>query len=94
MNSSCDEEDISDEECWELLDITILRRRRIIRPRPNHFNIFNDAEFYKRFRMSKRSAYTVLELIAPFIKNPTNWYRPINQEHTICIICTFSGIIH
>lgn len=72
MSSSC-EEDMNDEEVWELINKTILRRKRTIRTRPNHFHIFDDVDFYARFRMSKKSAYSVLELIGPNIKNPKTW---------------------
>lgn len=67
-----DQEDISDEELHENV-LVFQRRPKTIRPRPNHFNIWEDDEFYNRFRLSKNSANMLLELIGPNIQHPTNW---------------------
>lgn len=61
----------SDEEYYNI--IVRVHRERHIRPRVDHFSIWDDMEFYKRFRMSKQSAHMVLEQIRHKIQNPTNW---------------------
>lgn len=73
MDFSSDDEDYSDSEVYANLNKTIVRKPRTIRTRPNHFYLYDDGEFLKRFRLTKLSAYNVLELIGPHIKNPTNW---------------------
>lgn len=73
MDYSSEDEDFSDSEIFKNLNKTIIRRSKTIRTRPNHFNLYNDGEFRERFRLSKYSAYNVLELIGPHIKNSTNW---------------------
>lgn len=83
---SSDEEDISDEEITAILNAETLRKPRTIRLRPNHFHVFGDSEFYERFRMSKRSAYSILDLIGQHIKNPTNWSIYIHTYiYNICM---------
>lgn len=73
MDISSDESDYSDAEVSEILTITILRRKRVISTHPNHFNIFDEKDFFERFRLTKASAYSVLELIGEHIRHPTNW---------------------
>lgn len=73
MDSSSDEEALSDEEMYRVFNITMLRKSRTIMPRPNHFDLFVERDFFVRFPLSKASAYSILELIALHIKNKTNW---------------------
>lgn len=73
MEYSSDDEDFSDSESYEILNKTIVRKPRTVNTRPNHFHLYTDKEFVQRFRLTKLSAYRVLELIGPHIKNPTNW---------------------
>lgn len=76
-----DQEDISDEEITIMK--TTFRRQRTIRNRPNHFNEWDDNDFITRFRLSKASAYSVLDLIASHITHKTDWsvivYTNINH---------------
>lgn len=69
MNSESD--DLSDAEYAAV--IGDVNRNRIIRLRPNHFDIWDDVDFYRRFRLSKQTAHIVLNKIAPYIENTTNW---------------------
>ena len=71
MFFSSDDEDYSDSEIYANLNIIIIRKPRTIRTRPNDFHLYNDLEFYQRFRLSKQSAYMVLQLIGSHITNPT-----------------------
>lgn len=64
-------EDISDEE--NLILVANVRREKRIQFRTNHFNYWDDIEFFDRFRMSKNSAYIVLEQIRSQIENATKW---------------------
>lgn len=52
-----EEDDIGDEGMQLILPRMQHRRRpRIFRMRSNHFHVWNDREFYERFRLSKESA--------------------------------------
>lgn len=73
MSFSSDLEDISDQEMCEEFCYEVIRKQSTIMTRTNHFNLLGDNEFYVRFRLTKASAYAVLELIGPHIKNKTNW---------------------
>lgn len=48
------------------------RRRRIIRPRPNDFEVWDEKDFFQRFRLSKRAVGNILEEIEDTIRFPTN----------------------
>lgn len=57
-------------ELFELKKLRYFLKRRnkrihTFRERPNHFDAWNDAEFLKRFRLSKKSAIMVLDKIKP-----------------------------
>lgn len=73
MICSSDDEDIFDAEIVDFLEHKIRKPPKYLRERPNHFHLLGDKDFYQRFRLTKESAYCVLELIAPLIKRPTNW---------------------
>lgn len=64
-------EDISDEEYFNI--IVGVRRERRIRLRTNHFDVWGYEDFFRRFRMSKQSARTILDQIRPEITNATSW---------------------
>lgn len=66
-----DNENMSDEENASIA--LYIRRTRVIRYRPNHFERWDDCEFYNRFRMSKQTAKLILNQIAPRIENKTKW---------------------
>lgn len=65
--------DISDMEAMEIVARHAVRRKKIIRMRPNNLNMYDDVDFRNRFRMSKASVYMVLQLIGPHIGHPKNW---------------------
>jgi len=56
---------IQDEEDFEELAVMIAfpMERRVIRKRPDHFDVWNDSAFIDRFRLSKEAANFVLDLI-------------------------------
>lgn len=70
MNSDLDIENESYQDYASVIGYA--RRTKVIRLRPNHFDIWGDAEFYNRFRMSKQTAKMVLNQIASRIENKTN----------------------
>lgn len=74
-NSESDFEDISDEENFAI--IARVRREKRVRWRTDHFNYWDDIDFFDRFRMSKHSAYIVLEQIRSKIENKTRWYEMV-----------------
>lgn len=47
------------------------RRPRFIRERQDHFRDLDDVDFQRRFRLSKRNALAVLELIDHNLEYPT-----------------------
>lgn len=47
-------------------------RQYIVRERPDHLNIWNDSEFFNRFRLSKETVLAILELIEEEIRHKTN----------------------
>lgn len=47
-------------------------RPRFIRERLDHFRDLDDVDFVRRFRLSKRCALMVLELIEPRLEYPTD----------------------
>lgn len=53
MDYSSADEDFSDFDISENLNLTIIRKPREVRTRPNNFNIYNDFEFVERVRLSK-----------------------------------------
>ena len=63
---------IYDDYLEEFLNVLI--RRRI--ERIQHFEIWNDLEFYKRFRMTKETCMAVLQKIEHLLEYPTDRYRP------------------
>lgn len=50
----------------------IIRNEKIFRKRKNYFELFNEDEFLKRFRLKKQTVENVLEEIHHEIKYPTN----------------------
>ena len=71
MICSSDEEDMYDAEISEFLRFKMKKKPSHITLRLNYFNLLGDREFHERFRLTKASAYCVLNLIAPHIKRPT-----------------------
>lgn len=61
-----------DEDMLELIDVIgPQRRRKVFRRRENHFLKWNDEEFVKRFRLSKKAVRFVLQQIDGTISHPT-----------------------
>ena len=59
-------------ELFELKKLRYFLKRRekrvhTFRERPNHFDVWNNDEFLKRFRLSKKSAKMVLDKIEPML---------------------------
>ncbi len=57
--------------------ISFARKRKVFRRRANHFRIWNDKEFYDRFRLSKYVVKYVLSLIEDKISTPTTRYLDV-----------------
>lgn len=49
------------------------RRPKIIRNRPNYFDLWDDHDFFVRFRLRKNTVRHVLASIRGMIENPTDW---------------------
>ena len=65
------ESDESNEDYEVIMNAVINRRPRIFRERKNFFNYFDDADFRRRFRLTKRAAWTILEIIRHKIAHKT-----------------------
>ncbi|KAF6207350.1 hypothetical protein GE061_018591 [Apolygus lucorum] len=52
----------SDEDFQQLLEV-VVPRRRIVRERVDHFNIWDDTDFFARFRLTKEGISVILDLI-------------------------------
>ena len=73
-----------DEECFEVSDedesilryVRQMKRRkdRVVRPRPNHFAIWDENEFINRFRLSKETVHMIIQQIQDTIRSPTERY--------------------
>ena len=63
--------DESDMEYEIAVNVIINRRPRMLRQRRNFFLFYDEVDFRFRFRMSKRAAWMVLELIRDKIKHET-----------------------
>lgn len=57
-----------------------IRRQRVVRRRPNHFEIWDNKEFFQRFRLSARTIENILEELDDVLRYPTNRYI----EYTAC----------
>lgn len=57
----------------ELIDDVIPDRGYGLRPRTDHFNKWNDDEFYNRFRLSKPTVEFILQQIGRDLQNRTEW---------------------
>lgn len=66
MESDCDYEIIA--------KVIVERRPRIMRERRNFFTFYDEEDFRCRFRISKKAAWTILELIRHKIKHNSDRY--------------------
>ncbi|KAB0805305.1 hypothetical protein PPYR_02275 [Photinus pyralis] len=53
-------------------ELIMLRRPKIYRERKNHFQNYDDLDFFDRFRLTKRTVVSILNQIEPQIALPTN----------------------
>lgn len=49
------------------------RRSRVVRQRPDHFEMWGDFEFLERFRLSKNTVRFIVDKLRNVITSPTNW---------------------
>ncbi|KAL1500732.1 hypothetical protein ABEB36_006179 [Hypothenemus hampei] len=77
-------EDLSDDEdILELVNIELfqnVRAQKVFRIRENHFQKWNDTEFFQRFRLSKNGVRFVLTYIANDIAHPTERNHALSAE--------------
>lgn len=69
--------DVSDEDDNILRYIRHINKRRkdrVVRPRPNHFAIWDEKEFIARFRLSKETVHMIIQKIENTIRSPTERY--------------------
>lgn len=67
------EELTDDEDFFELVQMILNPRcKRIIRRRPDNFNMWRDEEFIARFRLSKVAFEYILNQIEDIISHPTD----------------------
>lgn len=71
--------DNSDSDDEFLMNIAIFRTRRVknVQERIDHFNKWNDDEFFSRFRLSKRAVQFLLEHIEEQLQSWTERYVSI-----------------
>jgi hypothetical protein len=73
----------SDSDDEEMINIVehLARPRKVprVQMRKDHFNYWDDEEFYRRFRLSKETIVLLLDQITDAIKHPTNWYVIIRK---------------
>lgn len=69
-----DIEIFSDSDDEDLIDFVnmVYKRPYTIRIRPDHYNAWDDEDFFARFRLSKETVQQVLESIQHLIRFPTN----------------------
>ncbi|KAL4713404.1 hypothetical protein ACJJTC_010389 [Scirpophaga incertulas] len=84
-SSSSDDEDITDFINY----CTTPRRVRLYRTRINHFQNWDEGEFYNRFRLTKSAAYVVLEQIKDNIKWPTTRNRALLPYQMLLLTLKF-----
>ncbi|XP_049699813.2 putative nuclease HARBI1 [Helicoverpa armigera] len=65
------------------------RKERIIRPRPDHFRIWDSKEFHRRFRLRKESVQYLLSLIENKIKHQTERNQCISPMLQLLIALRF-----
>lgn len=68
-------------------DEEVARRPRIIRPRPNFFEKYDEKDFFDRFRLTPRTAERIMEDISGLIEHPTD------RSVFIKILDTFSNYL-
>lgn len=49
-----------------------IRKQRVVRNRPNHFEIWDNKEFFQRFRLSPQTIENILEEVEEVLQYPTN----------------------
>jgi len=68
-----DDENEADDDFVHLAELVAFpRRAKVIRERPDHFNVWSDEEFLNRFRLKKDTIKFILRLIEPKIKSQTS----------------------
>lgn len=66
--------DSDDDEFMEfVLLITFPRRRKVVRQRPDHFEMWRDHEFLERFRLAKNTVRFIVDKLRNAISSRTNW---------------------
>ena len=71
-----EESDSSDFENEIVTLNQLVRRKKIFHQRINYFEIYNEEEFLKRFRLKKQTVKTFAYLLA----NPTNTLSSVNEK--------------
>jgi len=65
-----DDENEADDDFVHLAELVAFpRRAKVIRERPDHFNVWSDEEFLNRFRLKKDTIKFILRLIEQTIKS-------------------------
>lgn len=77
------DENEADDDFVNLAELVAFpRRAKVIRDRPDHFQVWRDYEFLNRFRLSKDTVKFILHIIEPKIKSQTN--RLVNIKLVYC----------
>ncbi|KAI4469194.1 hypothetical protein MML48_2g00006230 [Holotrichia oblita] len=66
-----------------------VRRPRINRRRPNNFEIWDDHDFFVRYRLQKNTVRRVLNRITNIIANPTNLNASLRPEEMLLLTLRF-----
>lgn len=68
-----DDENEADDDFVRLAVIVAFpRRAKVIRERPDHFQVWRDDEFLHRFRLNKNTVKFILNIIESKIASPTS----------------------
>ncbi len=62
-----------------------LRRERVFRDRTNPFDLFDDIDFYERYRFDKASVHYLMETFCPDLTNATQRSQPVPPPIQMCI---------
>jgi hypothetical protein len=86
-------DDESDEDDEMMANIAVGgRAQRRIRPRPDHFNLWNDEEFFVRFRLTKPTVMHLFGLIEDQISAPSNLNNAVSPMNRLLLALRFYAL--
>jgi hypothetical protein len=86
-------DDESDEDDEIMANIALGgRAQRRIRPRPNHFDSWNDEEFFVRFRLTKPTVLHLFGLIEDQISAPSDLNNAVSPMNRLLLTLRFYAL--